>query len=176
MSDAAESPTNPQYFRKVFGHLPTGVVVVTGRSLDDELVGVTIGSFASISLDPPLAGFFIGRASRSWSLMAARGKFSANVLAASQTELCWRFAKDATAGTDGSDGSRFDGLEVGVSANGSPVLPGVVATIDCDVHTVHSFGDHDLVVGSVTALRTLQTDVPAMVFVQGKTGDAHIIL
>ena len=176
MSDAAESPTNPQYFRKVFGHLPTGVVVVTGRSLDDELVGVTIGSFASISLDPPLAGFFIGRASRSWSLMAARGKFSANVLAASQTELCWRFAKDATAGTDGSDGSRFDGLEVGVSANGSPVLPDVVATIDCDVHAVHSFGDHDLVVGSVTALRTLQTGVPAMVFVQGKTGDARIIL
>ena len=176
MSDAAESPTNPQYFRKVFGQLPTGVVVVTGRSLDDELVGVTIGSFASISLDPPLAGFFIGRASRSWSLMAARGKFCANVLAASQTELCWRFAKDATAGTDGSDGSRFDGLEVGVSANGSPVLPDVVATIDCDVHAVHSFGDHDLVVGSVTALRTLQTGVPAMVFVQGKTGDARIIL
>ena len=176
MSDAAESPTNPQHFRKVFGQLPTGVVVVTGRSLDDELVGVTIGSFASISLDPPLAGFFIGRASRSWALMAARGKFCANVLAASQTELCWRFAKDATAGTDGSDGSRFDGLEVGVSANGSPVLPDVVATIDCDVHVVHSFGDHDLVVGSVTALRTLQTGVPAMVFVQGKTGDARIIL
>ena len=173
MSDAAESPTNPQYFRKVFGHLPTGVVVVTGRSLDNELVGVTIGSFASISLDPPLAGFFIGRASRSWSLMAARGKFCANVLAASQTELCWRFAKDVS---DGSVGSRFDGLEVGVSANGSPVLPDVVATIDCDVHAVHSFGDHDLVVGSVTALRTLQTDVPAMVFVQGKTGDARIIL
>jgi flavin reductase (DIM6/NTAB) family NADH-FMN oxidoreductase RutF len=173
VTDAAESPTNPQYFRKVFGHLPTGVVVVTGRSLDDELVGVTIGSFASISLDPPLAGFFIGRASRSWSLIAARGKFCANVLAASQTELCWRFAKDAT---DGLVGSRFDGLEVGVSANGSPLLPGVVATIDCDVHAVHSFGDHDLVVGSVSALRTLQTDVPAMVFVQGKTGDARIIL
>jgi len=174
VSDAAESPTNPQYFRRVFGHLPTGVVVVTGRSLDNELVGVTIGSFASISLDPPLAGFFIGRASRSWSLMAARGKFCANVLAASQTELCWRFAKDATAGTDGSDGSRFDGLEVGVSANGSPVLPGVVATIDCDVLAVHSFGDHDLVVGSVSALRTLQASAPAMVFVQGKTGDARI--
>ena len=176
MSDAADSPTNPQYFRKVFGQLPTGVVVVTGRSLDNELVGVTIGSFASISLDPPLAGFFIGRASRSWSLMAARGKFCANVLAASQTELCWRFAKDVSDGSDGSVGSRFDGLEVGVSANGSPVLPDVVATVDCDVHAVHSFGDHDLVVGSVTALRTLQTDVPAMVFVQGKTGDARIIL
>lgn len=173
MSDAADSPTNPQYFRKVFGHLPTGVVVVTGRSLDNELVGVTIGSFASISLDPPLAGFFIGRASRSWSLMAARGKFCANVLAASQTELCWRFAKDTP---DATVGSRFDGLTVGVSGNGSPVLPDVVATIDCDVHAVHSFGDHDLVVGSVSALRTLQTDVPAMVFVQGKTGDARIIL
>ena len=172
MSDAAESPTNPQHFRQVFGHLPTGVVVVTGRGLDDELVGVTIGSFVSISLDPPLAGFFIGRASRSWSLIAARGKFCANVLAASQTELCWRFAKDAP---DAINGSRFDGLTVGVSGNGSPVLPDVVATIDCDVHAVHSFGDHDLVVGSVSALRTLQTGVPAMVFVQGKTGDARII-
>ncbi|MCQ6458563.1 flavin reductase family protein, partial [Vibrio parahaemolyticus] len=84
----------------------TGVVVITSTSESNEPLGITIGSFASISLEPPLAGFFIGRSSRTWPLIAARGTFTANVLSAAQTELCWRFAKDAT------DGSRFTGLQL----------------------------------------------------------------
>jgi flavin reductase (DIM6/NTAB) family NADH-FMN oxidoreductase RutF len=144
------------------------VVIVTGKGQSDEPLGITIGSFASISLDPPLAGFFIGRTSRTWPLIAARGTFTANVLSATQAELCWRFAKDAT------DGSRFTGLQVETSANGSPVLPDVVATIDCNVHTTHVVGDHDLVVGAVTDVQARNTSHPSMVFYKGKTGDARI--
>jgi flavin reductase (DIM6/NTAB) family NADH-FMN oxidoreductase RutF len=155
-------------FRRVFGYLPTGVVVVTGLGANAEPHGITIGSFASISLQPPLAGFFIGRSSRTWPLIAASGKFCANVLAASQGDLCWRFAKEST------EGSRFSDIEVGVSANGSPVLPRVLATIDCNVHETFAVGDHDLVVGNVTELRVLDASQPAMVFFKGKTGNAHI--
>ena len=155
-------------FRNVFGHLPTGVVVVTGHGPSGEPLGITIGSFASISLDPPLAGFFIGTKSRSWPLIAAGGVFCANVLAASQSDLCWRFAKDHP------EGSRFADLHTTTSRNGSPVLPGVVATIDCSINEVHSVGDHDLVVGAVTDLRTIDAAQPAMVFFKGKTGDAHV--
>lgn len=168
MTDEKTSKPDKNDFRKVFGHLPTGVVVVTGRLASGEPHGITIGSFVSISLEPPLAGFFIGRSSRTWPLVAASGKFCANVLAANQGDLCWRFAKDS------AEGSRFGDLRVGTSANGSPVLPGVLATIDCSVHEVRQVGDHDLVVGEVTNLRVLDTNQPAMVFFKGKTGDAHI--
>lgn len=168
MSNAATPPVDSKLFRSIFSHLPTGVVIVTGKGQSDEPLGITIGSFASISLDPPLAGFFIGRASRTWPLIAARGTFTANVLSATQAELCWRFAKDAT------DGSRFTGLQVETSANGSPVLPDVVATIDCTVHTSHVVGDHDLVVGAVTDVQARNTSHPSMVFYMGKTGDARI--
>jgi flavin reductase (DIM6/NTAB) family NADH-FMN oxidoreductase RutF len=168
VSNAATPPVDSKLFRSIFGHLPTGVVIVTGKGQSDEPLGITIGSFVSISLDPPLAGFFIGRTSRTWPLIAARGTFTANVLSATQAELCWRFAKDAT------DGSRFTGLQVETSANGSPVLPDVVATIDCTVHTTHVVGDHDLVVGAVTDVQARNTSHPSMVFYKGKTGDARI--
>ena len=64
MTDGANT-ADSKNFRSVFGHLPTGVVVVTGIGPGNEPLGITIGSFTSISLDPPLAGFFIGRSSRS---------------------------------------------------------------------------------------------------------------
>lgn len=168
MTNAADSQfADKAEYRRVFGHLPTGVVVITGVGAAGEPLGITIGSFSSISLDPPLAGFFIGRQSRTWPLIAAGAKFCANVLASSQAEWCWRFAKDSV------DGARFDGITAARSANGSPVLPGVVATIDCSLRETHTLGDHDLVVGAVTDVRVL-SDGAAMVFFKGKTGDAHI--
>ena len=63
------------HFRHVLGHLPTAVVVVTGVSAQGEPAGVTIGSFASVSLDPPLVGFFQGTGSRTWPLIAQSGSF-----------------------------------------------------------------------------------------------------
>lgn len=168
MTAGSAQKSDKSEFRKIFGHLPTGVVVVTGRSSSGEPHGITIGSFASISLDPPLAGFFIGRTSRTWPLIATGGKFCANVLAASQGDLCWRFAKDS------AEGSRFGDLGVGKSSNGCPLLPGVIAAIDCNVHSTHSVGDHDLIVGEVTDLRVIDGSQAAMVFFKGKTGDAHV--
>jgi 3-hydroxy-9,10-secoandrosta-1,3,5(10)-triene-9,17-dione monooxygenase reductase component len=168
VSAAAATPFDSTHFRSVFAQLPTSVVIITGVTTGGEPLGITIGSFASISLDPPLAGFYIGNSSRTWPLIAAVGKFCANVLASDQAELCWRFAKD------GVDGSRFDGLQPSTSPNGSPVLPSVVATIDCTLHATHHVGDHDLVVGAVTHLAATSSTVSSMVFYKGKVGDARI--
>ena len=74
-------------FRQVLGHLPTGVVVVTGVDATGAPSGITIGSFVSVSLDPPLVGFFPGNASRSWSHIAEGKGFCANVLTSAQDEL-----------------------------------------------------------------------------------------
>ena len=154
-------------FRRVLGHVPTSVVVVTSRDSGGTPAGVTIGSFVSISLDPPLVGFFQGHGSKSWASIAESGCFAVNVLADEQQELCWRFAKEPADGT-----SRFDGIVTHDAPNGSPLIAGTVASIDCDVHSTIDIGDHLLVVGRVTALRTASGDSAPMVFVRGGLGRA----
>jgi len=121
----------------------------------------------SISLDPPLVGFFQGHGSKSWASIAESGCFAVNVLADEQQELCWRFAKEPADGT-----SRFDGIVTHDAPNGSPLIAGTVASIDCDVHSTIDIGDHLLVVGRVTALRTASGDSAPMVFVRGGLGRA----
>ena len=148
------------HFRKVLGHVPTSVVVVTGVDKSGKPYGITIGSFASVSLDPPLVGFFPGLNSRSWAAIRESGRFCVNVLGASQEELCWRFAKE------GDD--KFDGVEWTASDGGSPVLPDVIGWIDCAIETETEVGDHWFVVGRVDSLSHEEDVADAMVFFRGK--------
>lgn len=152
------------HFRHVLGHVPTSVVVVTGCSAAGIPAGVTIGSFSSVSLEPPLVGFFQGVTSRSWPLIEQCGSFCVNVLAESQQELCWRFAKDPVEG----GASRFDDFEYTLSPSGAPVLPGVIAWIDCTIESVTPAGDHWFVLGRVSDLHTTESTESAMVFFKGK--------
>ena len=148
------------YFRSVLGHVPTSVVVVTGVNNAGVPFGITIGSFTSVSLAPPLVGFLPGVSSRSWAAIRESGRFCVNVLAGSQDELCWRFAKE------GDD--KFAGLEWVPSAGGSPILPGVIASIDCSIESETEAGDHTFVVGRVEALTHLDDVTDAMIFFRGK--------
>ena len=152
-------------FRQVLGHLPTGVVVVTGLDTEAQPVGVTIGSFVSVSLDPPYVGFFIGK-SRSWPDITQGTLFCANVLSDAQTELCWRFAKDPVDGA----ANRFDGLDWQKSSNGMPILSGILASIDCTVESVTLAGDHRFVLAQVTSVQTTEVAHDAMIFYKGKVG------
>jgi flavin reductase (DIM6/NTAB) family NADH-FMN oxidoreductase RutF len=153
----------------VLGHLPTGVVVVTGLDTEAQPIGVTIGSFVSVSLDPPYVGFFIGK-SRSWSDISQGTLFCANVLSDAQTELCWRFAKDPVDGA----ANRFDGLDWQKSSNGMPILSGILASIDCTVESVTLAGDHRFVLAQVTSLHTTEVTHDAMIFYKGKVGGVAI--
>ena len=156
-------------YRQVLGHLPTGVVIVTGLDAQAQPVGVTIGSFVSVSLDPPFVGFFIGK-SRSWPDISKGTLFCANVLSDAQTELCWRFAKDPVDGA----ANRFDGLGWQKSSNGMPILSGILASIDCTVESVSPAGDHRFVLGRVTSMDTTDITNDAMIFYKGKVGGVAI--
>lgn len=147
-------------FRQVLGHVPTSVVVVTGTGTDGKPHGITIGSFVSVSLDPPLVGFLPGTNSHSWTAISASGKFSVNVLADGQDELCWRFAKESD--------DKFSGLEWTTSPLGMPELPGCIATIDCTIHSQIELGDHYMVVGHVQSLDNVASAGDAMAFYKGK--------
>jgi flavin reductase (DIM6/NTAB) family NADH-FMN oxidoreductase RutF len=142
------------------------VVIVTGLDAEAQPIGVTIGSFVSVSLDPPLVGFFVGLNSRSWPAIAEGKIFCANVLSDAQTELCWRFAKDPVDGA----ANRFDGIAWEQSPNGMPILPGIIASIDCTIESITPAGDHHFVLGRVTSLETTDADNGAMIFYKGKVG------
>lgn len=147
-------------FRQVLGHFPTGVTIVTGLSASGEPGGLTIGSFCSVSLEPPLVGFLPGVSSRSWADIAPGGSFCVNILGADQGDLCWRFAKE-------SEG-RFDGIDWQKAPSGSPILPGVIGWIDCSTEQVIEMGDHWFVLGRVGDLHCEENVSDAMTFFRGK--------
>lgn len=158
IADSLAHRHGPQQFRFVLSHVPTGVVVVTGRRPSGP-VGLAIGSFTSISLDPPLVGFYPDRSSTSWPPIRSSGSFCVNVLADDQAELCRRFAR--------SGGDKFEALRWRPApGSGAPILEGVLAWIDCDLERETEIGDHSLVVGSVRAL-TVERDAHPLVFFRG---------
>lgn len=148
-------------FRRVLGHYPTGVCVVTAVEADGAPTGMVVGSFTSVSLDPPLVAFFPAKGSSSWPRIQAVGKFCVNVLASDQQGLCRQIA---------SPGDKFAGIAHRVSANGSPILDDVVAWIDCTLDAVHEAGDHYIVLGRVVALEVDRPGLP-LLFFQGSYGE-----
>jgi 3-hydroxy-9,10-secoandrosta-1,3,5(10)-triene-9,17-dione monooxygenase reductase component len=142
-------------YRQVLGHFPTGVTVVTAAP-DSGPVGLAVGSFASVSLDPPLVVFFPDKASSSWPGIEAAGAFCVNVLAQDQEAICRRFA------SKGDD--KFTGLGWQPARSGSPLLDGVLAWIDCDIDSVVEAGDHFCVMGRVRDLDVAHDGAPLLFF------------
>ncbi|HVT00499.1 MAG TPA: flavin reductase family protein [Solirubrobacterales bacterium] len=145
------------HFRQVMGHLPTGVSVVTGHGADGP-AGLAIGSFMSVSLQPPLIAISPALSSASWPAIRATGRFCVNVLAAGQTDLALGFAV--------SGGEKFADLEWHLGPGGSPVLDGAVAWVDCRIASEQEAGDHWLVLGSVEEL-DLGADGEPLIFHRG---------
>lgn len=145
------------HYRTVLGHLPTGVTVVAGLDGEDP-VGLAIGSFFSLSIDPPLVGFCVGKSSNSWQRMVDGGSFCVNVLAADQEDVCRVFATSAE--------DKFASIGWQPAGSGSPRLDDVLAWIDCDLHEVHDGGDHHIVVGAVREMDT-GTERDPLVFFRG---------
>lgn len=150
--------TDPAWFRKVLGRYPTGVCVVTAMAPDGQPVGMTVGTFTSVSLAPPLVGFFPDRASKSWSRIESAEKFCINVLADDQLAICERFASKAA--------DKFGDLTYDLTAQGSPRFEGAVAWVDCTLHSVQAAGDHYVVLGAVNSLQPGGGERP-LVFCQG---------
>jgi 3-hydroxy-9,10-secoandrosta-1,3,5(10)-triene-9,17-dione monooxygenase reductase component len=148
-------------FREVLRHYPTGVVVVTAMGMDDQPAGLSVGSFTSVSLAPPLVAFFAAKASSSWPKIRPRGNFCVNVIGAHQEEICRRFAMKVP--------DKFEGVSWRPSGSGSPIIDGVVAWIDCALEEVNEAGDHYIVIGRVQAMGTESLEHP-LIFLRGGYG------
>lgn len=157
------APVEQGEFRRVLGNFATGVAVVTSPATDGESgpAGFACQSFSSLSLDPPLVAFMVGRTSTTWPRIARAGAFCVNVLAAGQGALCRGFAV--------SGANKFAGVEYDTApVSGSPRLTGALAWIDCTIHAVHTGGDHLIVVGRVDDLGTSETLEAPLLFHKGR--------
>ena len=143
------------HYRQVLGHFPTGVTVVAGMDGDDP-VGLAVGSFFSLSIEPPLVGFCVGKSSSSWARMEGAGAFCVNVLGAHQEDVCRVFA------TSGED--KFASIGWRPAETGAPLIDGVLAWIDCDLDAVHDGGDHHIVIGRVRGLEVGHEGDPLVFF------------
>src|ERR1051325_1519420 len=126
----------PDEFRRACGRFATGVTVATVLDENGIPHGLTVSSFTSVSLDPPLVLICLGHAVTMIDAFRRASHFGINVLAASQLELSERFARK------GFD--RFDGLRWEAGSTGVPLLPGALAAIECIVEQRVRSGDHDI--------------------------------
>lgn len=145
-------------FRRILGHYPTGVCAVTATGTDGKPVGLVVGSFTSVSLDPMLVAFFPDRSSTTWPKVEAAGRFCVNVLGDDQQHVC------ASLAAKGDE--KFANIEFDLSQLGSPIIDGALAWIDCELETVHEAGDHFIVLGLVRSL-DLQTEGSPLIFHKG---------
>jgi flavin reductase (DIM6/NTAB) family NADH-FMN oxidoreductase RutF/DNA-binding IclR family transcriptional regulator len=146
------------HFRRVLGQYPTGVSVVTALG-DQGPLGMTVGTFTSVSLDPPLVAFLPMKGSRVLQALEETGRFAVNFLAGDQLDLCRRFAS--------REDDKFRSIAWHESPLGSPVLDGAPAWIDCRLEDVFEIGDHVMVVGRVHDLDVERPTVPLMFFQGG---------
>lgn len=149
-------------FRHVLGHFPTGVVVVTAAHEENGPVGMAVGSFTSVSLDPPLVAFLPDRGSTSFPKIREAGSFCINVLADDQEHVCRAFAARG--------GDKYGSAPWQPAGSGAPVLDGVVAWIDCDIEQVLEAGDHYIVLGRVRELDVPGKSAPLLFFRGGYGG------
>lgn len=160
---AAEPGTvDPAHYREVMGHYPTGVAVVTGSSGTGEPVGMVVGTFTSVSLDPPLVAFMPTTTSGTFALMRDSKAFCVNVLAHDQLDLCRTMAVPRP--------GKFDGVAWSPSPYGAPALDGTVAHIHCSLDQVVPAGDHLIVLCRVQDMKVTRPATPLLFFQGGYGG------
>ena len=147
-------PVDPEMLRAVMRHWPTGVAVLTSR-YGDTAHGMTVNSFTSVSLEPPLVLACVEQVVRTHMLVEKSGIFAISFLREGQSWISDRFA-----GRDSENADRFEGLATYTAATGAPILADNLGHLDCRVIAAHPAGNHTIYVAAVVdaALGAVQAD------------------
>jgi flavin reductase (DIM6/NTAB) family NADH-FMN oxidoreductase RutF len=157
-ANAPEFALDARELRQCLGRFVTGVAVVTTVDVNGLLQGMTINSFSSVSLDPPLILWSLRQSSFLFETFEEAPRFAINILAADQVEVSTRFCTPAA--------DRFAGLPFTGGAGGVPLIEGCVAHIECETEVRYAGGDHTIFIGRVQ--RTASYDKSPLVFNQGR--------
>ena len=158
MTATAETAFDTRAFRHALGQFPTGVCIVTSEVAGQRL-GMTVSSFNSLSLDPPLVLFSIDRRAASLPLWEKAEAYAVNVLAENQKDLSNRFARSLA--------NKWEATNYSGGFLNAPVLPGAVAVFECAAFAKHDGGDHTLFIAEVKHFRTYADRQP-LVFAKGR--------
>lgn len=148
-------------FRNALGHYPTGVAIITTLTPAGAHTGLTVNSFTSVSLDPPLVLFCLGNRSSLLAAFEQAGHFAINVLAKGQQALSNRFAKPAS--------NTWEGVKHRTSEHGCALLTGVLGHFECARYAAYPGGDHLILVGEVLRFEATTAGEP-LAFFQGSYG------
>jgi flavin reductase (DIM6/NTAB) family NADH-FMN oxidoreductase RutF len=135
-------------FRDALGQFPTGVTIITTVTAGGDRLGMTISSFNSLSLDPPLVLFSIWHKANSFAAWQQAERYAINVLNENQEELSNKFAYPK--------GEKWTGQTVLTGKTGVPLLPNAVIAFECEAYGRHEGGDHEIFVGRVVELHENQ--------------------
>ncbi len=149
-------------FRHVMSLSPTPVTVVTAIT-ETGPEAVVIGSFVSVSLEPALIGFFVGKTTQMWQPMKDADAFCVNILAEHQGPVSNLFISHDT--------DRFAASAWEPGSNGAPCLDDVIAWIECTPYSITDAGDHDMILLEVTALRQ-GADIGPLTYHRGRYSGA----
>ena len=153
-------------FRAALGMFATGVTIVTARSTDGGLIGLTANSFNSVSVNPPLVLWSLARSAGSMPALSTGSHYAINILAADQKTLAERFAMKGA--------ERWSGVEFIEGAGGAPLLRGAAATFECFNRSRYEEGDHVIFVGEVERC-THRTEASPLLFHGGKFYTEHAL-
>lgn len=144
--------------RHVLGHYPTGVAVITA-STPDGPVGLSINSFTSVSLEPPLVLFCPALTSSTWPQLRAAGRIAINVLSAGQESVSRLFASRS--------GDRFSAVDYSLGSNGAPLLSDALGWLECRVQAEYPAGDHTVVIAEIEQMGVHADIGDPLVFFRG---------
>lgn len=156
--DVADQTFDDRVLRDALGCFATGIAVVTTRAGDGSPIGLTVNSFNSVSLDPPLILWSIALSAPSLTAFRAHDAFAVNILAADQDALCTRFARPSD--------DKFSGVDWSPGHRDVPLISGAVAQFECLTRARHPGGDHEIVLGEVVAFRS--DERPPLIICRGR--------
>jgi flavin reductase (DIM6/NTAB) family NADH-FMN oxidoreductase RutF len=154
------SPLDPKALRQVFGQFCTGVTAVCAADGDGRRYGITVNSFSSLSLDPPLALFALVRESESLKIIQAARAFSINILAESQQDISNALAKKGGP-------EKMDAVPTRPGVTGAPIIEGSIGYMDCLLHAQFDGGDHVILVGEIKQAAVGEALPPLLYFRSG---------
>lgn len=147
---------SPREFRSALGMFPTGVSIVTARTQAGRHIGITVNSFASVSLDPPLISFNLAKSLASYPDLIEVETFAVNLLTDAQSRVSHSFA---CAGTD-----KWSCVTSSIGPTANPIIEPNLAVFECSRYAQFEAGDHLIVVGRVLRFAVNEKEAPLVFF------------
>lgn len=158
ISKSSSFEFNKKKYRKTLGMFSTGITVVTSIDKEHNPIGMTVNSFSSVSLDPPLVLWSIDKKQPSYNSFLKSTGYAVNILSKNQLDLCTHFSTPVE--------DKFNSIDWKFSENGFPIISNSLAWFDCKSWNNYAGGDHQILVGEVTSFNSSEND--ALIYWNGK--------